>query len=394
MTASAGAPRRRTTGAVLVVVFVVIVTAAIASVSGTNGRPLDPQGVGPSGLKGVRDLVAVAGGTLPVTSDELDDRTDVAFVVRDDLSDERVDDLDAWVRAGGVLVLAAPQLLDRGLGDAPLEQDDRLFGPSVAATVTRASCDLAALQGLERLFVGGATVLLPPDYGDHRCFAGAGTGAFVVSLAVGEGTIVVVASPDLFTNEHLDREDNAALAVSLLAPAAGTRGAFVQPRPDEDAPAAAGPDAVLAQVWTTPAKVLLAQGVVAFALYAWWRGRRVGRPVDEPLPVQIAGSELTEAVGQLLARTHHPERAATLLRRDLRRELGVRLGLPVDAPVDVFAEAVAARTPTTWRPDQIATVLTDTVVSTDQELLALAARIDHLREEALHGPDARTPVRH
>ena len=51
----------------------------------------------------------------------------------------------------------------------------------------------------------------------------------------------------------------------------------------------------------------LAQLALAFAVYALWRARRLGRPVAEPQPVAVAGSELVAAVGNLLDRTRSPQ---------------------------------------------------------------------------------------
>lgn len=390
---SATTPQRRGRSGlvVLVVVAVVVVTAAIAGVSNSNGRAFDPDGVGPTGIKGLREVLERAGADVSVTDRRLDQSTATALLVQSDVSDSRIEELDRWVRAGHTLVITDAYLLERGLGSTSLPGTGRwAYGGD--GLVTRARCDIDALAGLQQLRVGDGP-LLPDGFGEHTCFSGAGSGSFVATVAAGRGTIVVLASPAVFTNQYLDAEDNAGLAVSLLTPVVGTRTAIVEAAPDEVGPPTTGPDAVLERAWSTPAKVLLAQAMVAFALYAWWRGRRVGRPVREPLPVQIAGSELTEAVGQLLARTHRPDRAATLLRRDLRRELALRLGLPVEVPIDLLANATAERTGTALRPDQIAAILTDTPVSSDQELLHLAGDIDRLREEALHGPAPRVPSR-
>ena len=61
----------------------------------------------------------------------------------------------------------------------------------------------------------------------------------------------------------------------------------------------------------------LAQLLIAFVVFALWRGRRLGRPVAEVQPVEIAGSELVVAVGNLLQKAGRPEIAAERLRSDL-----------------------------------------------------------------------------
>ena len=64
--------------------------------------------------------------------------------------------------------------------------------------------------------------------------------------------------------------------------------------------------------------------------FALWKGRRLGRPVAETQPVQIAGSELVVAVGNLMQKAGRPEAAASQLRDDLRRDLTSRLGLAAE----------------------------------------------------------------
>jgi len=118
-------------------------------------------------------------------------------------------------------------------------------------------------------------------------------------------------------------------------------------------------------------------------VYAWWRARRLGAPVLEPQPVQIAGSELVSAVGNLLQQTRDPDRAARLLRADLRRRLVERVGLPPGAPAEVIAEVTSARSGVDRA--RVARAVSDIPVRTEDELLDLARDIDVIRTEVLHG---------
>ena len=123
------------------------------------------------------------------------------------------------------------------------------------------------------------------------------------------------------------------------------------------------------------------QLAVAFVVYAVWRSRRLGRPVPEPAPSPIAGSELVAAVGTLLDRSRSPGHAADLLRRDLRRFLGDHLGVPPDTPADVLATLAAERT--RIDPAALQAALGGPPVTDDQQLAALAATIDRIRQEVL-----------
>jgi hypothetical protein len=382
--------------AVVLVALVLAVVGAAAATSSTNtNRSLDPDGVGPSGVKGLREVLERSGAEVAVSSAPLDDQTDVALVLNDAFDDERVKALDTWVRSGHTLVVTEPSLVARGVGIDPDQLDngdnpalDPMGGGFVWGTeLTRARCDIDALAAIDRISVD-STSLLAPEFGDHRCFGGEQTGTFVATLAAGAGTVVVLGGPSPLVNANLDKADNAGLAVALLAPVVGTRLTFVEPRIGEAAPVRSGPDAVVRRALSGMAGVVLAQLAVAFGLYAWWRGRRVGRPVAEPLPVAISGSELTEAVGNLLARTGQPDRAAQVLRRELRRDLTRSIGLAADAPIDAVAEAAARTSRGTVRPDEIATALSDIPVVSDDALVALSALIDRIREETLHGVPA------
>jgi hypothetical protein len=125
------------------------------------------------------------------------------------------------------------------------------------------------------------------------------------------------------------------------------------------------------------------QAALAFGVYAWWRARRLGPPVLETQLVQIGGSELVAAVGNLLQQTRDPDRAARLLRADLRRRLCERLGLPPGASADVIAEVTAARGGVDR--GRVARAVSDIPVRTEDELLDLARDIDIIRTEVLHG---------
>ena len=106
-------------------------------------------------------------------------------------------------------------------------------------------------------------------------------------------------------------------------------------------------------------KLALAQLVGAFVLFVWWRSRRLGPPVSERLPVEIAGSELVAAVGDLLRRRGNPQRAAATVRADTRRVLAERLGLgPDPAPGALVRGRRRPHRPTgrpRWAPPSTAT---------------------------------------
>jgi hypothetical protein len=128
-------------------------------------------------------------------------------------------------------------------------------------------------------------------------------------------------------------------------------------------------------------KRAILQLAVAFAIFAVWRARRLGRPVPEPQPVAVAGSELVAAVGNLLDRTRSPVHAAELLRADLRRFLADHLGLPADSPPEVLATVAADRTGVDEA--RLLWALGPQPITDDAGLVTLARTIDSIREEVL-----------
>jgi hypothetical protein len=120
---------------------------------------------------------------------------------------------------------------------------------------------------------------------------------------------------------------------------------------------------------------------VAFVIYALWRARRLGRPVAEPQPVAVAGSELVAATGNLLDRTESTAYAGELLRADLRRFLADHLGLPADSAPYVLATVAAERSRAD--PAALHRALGPEPVTDDAGLVTLAHTIDRIREEVL-----------
>jgi hypothetical protein len=125
------------------------------------------------------------------------------------------------------------------------------------------------------------------------------------------------------------------------------------------------------------------QLAIAFLLYALWRARRLGRPVVEPQPVAIPGSQLVRAVGSLERRTHATDRAAAALRHDVERLIRERYGLASDASRATVARVIAERT--ALDRQRVEAALGDAPVVDDNALLALTHELDAIRKEILHG---------
>jgi hypothetical protein len=271
---------------------------------------------------------------------------------------------------------------------------DRELAETAAQPVDPGGCPLPELDGLGPIDAAFAVPIFVLE-ADDWCYGDA-TAAMVTRRVVGEGQIVNLADPLLWSNARLQPAkeaggeplDNAAMALRILGAEEGRRILVVEPAVRGVTP----DDTARNPLELLPFQVRLAllQAAVALVLYLWWRGRRLGRPMREPLPVRIAASELVAAVGELLRRRGSASRAAASMRADLRRELSSRLGVPA-GNIPELVERVAART---GRPvAEVAAIILDPPYGGGSaevdDLVRLAGALDSIRQEVLDEQLAR-----
>ena len=191
----------------------------------------------------------------------------------------------------------------------------------------------------------------------------------------GEGHLVFTGGPGFLTNSLVGEEDNAYVAVGLLAPTPGTTVGVLSPR--YLPPAGGGAQSSLLDLIPLRLQLAALQLFLAFALLVLWRARRLGKPVDEPQEVRLAGSELVVAVGNLLQRTGSTQRAGELLRGDLRRQLSSRLGVPEYLDVAGLADAAASRAGIP--AGDVAELLDGPLPANEEQLVAMAQRAAGVR---------------
>ena len=361
--------RRALPYALLVVAILLI---GVVSRNGrSDGEPLDPRSTGELGaralvllLEGADADVRLGGGLPP------DDAT--AVLLRDELNEDESERLLAWVRDGGTLVVADPlSTFSPALGGSaadlfdPESEDDELLQPR---------CPLPVVASIDRIRVGSAAPYRVRS-GQVGCFPVRG-GHYFVARSEGSGTVVALGGGGPFVNAQLDEEDNAVLAVALMAPEPGAVVTIVEPS------ALGGGRKGLTDLVSRRVKDGLWQLLVAFAVFAAWKARRLGKPVLEPQPVQIAGSELVVAVGNLLQQGRRREAAASMMQSSLRRTMSERLGVPVDAPPATFAAAAEARAGVD--PRQVEVALSPVPPADDAALVRLAQAVETLRNEVTH----------
>ena len=373
---------RRNRTVIGVVVGVLAVTLLLAwAGSGTTRGFLDPNAVDPSGSRALARLLADQG----VTITEVRTTTDAAAAIR---SGDRTtlfvttpwllnDDAAGALRSAGATRVVLME---------PSGPSLTVLAPGVAETsppqteVASPGCDdpIAARAG--PVVLGGASYTAPPDA--VTCFRGGGGHQLVRLSGVGDAdrrsqTVSVIGSSNPFTNERLADEGNASLATGLL----GQEPTLVWFRPSLSDPVLDagddGPDlGSLVPGWV---RVVVLQLLVAAALLAWARGRRLGPVVTEPLPVVVRAAESVEGRARLYRRAGSRDRAAAVLREATARRLARPLGLPrTTAPADV---AVAAATRTGRPAADVVALLAGPAPDTDESLVRLADSLDDLERQ-------------
>jgi len=354
---------------VLLIVLLGGLVLALAG-GGDGGSRLDPRVAAPSGARAVAELLRDQGVTVDlVTTNAAMVRTtrpgDTLLVVDPDLlADSQVE----AVRAVGTdLVLVTSTTPDRYVPGVTVEPT----GPGVRT----AGCALPAARraGAADTGVLGYDVS-DADFGRARlCYARDGVPSLVQGRVDGRPVTLLGASAPL-SNERLDDEGNAALALGLLG--ANPRLVWYLPSPS-DVPASAQQsfyDLVPGGVgWA------LVQLGIAVLLLALWRARRLGAVVVEPLPVVVRAAETVEGRARLYRRSGARGHAAEALRAGVRNRLGTALGLPRKAEPQAVVGAVATRSGRTG-PD-VAALLYGSAPADDGALVRLADDLDALERE-------------
>jgi hypothetical protein len=154
--------------------------------------------------------------------------------------------------------------------------------------------------------------------------------ARLVQIPSGGRTITVLGADSPLTNQRLGEEGNAALGMNLAG--AGTSAVWLIP--DLPEPGSAAEDESLGDLLPFGVKLFFLQLVIAVALIALWRVRRLGPVVAEALPVVVRSAETVEGRARLYRAHRARGSAAEALRAGSRQRLVPLLGLPRSAADD------------------------------------------------------------
>ncbi|SED25619.1 DUF4350 domain-containing protein [Streptomyces sp. TLI_105] len=382
----------RVRGAVLVLALILTGGLALATFRSTDAHgALDPRSADPQGSRAVAELLKARGVTVTLVTTlaeataATDAGTTLLVTTPDLLTDAQQSTLHSAMTGSAtrtVLVGAGRASLDTlapGVTSAPSTPvEERAPGCALPAATRAGSADL-----------GGERYETSPGTPAEACYRSDGLPTLLLLPGTGTGSgtgttdTVLLGSPDILYNSHLDQRGNASLALQLL----GSQPHLVWYLPSlsdtsatTDTPADDTTGNFLALIpsgwlWGT------LQLALAALLAALWRGRRLGPLVTERLPVALRASEATEGRARLYRKANARDRAASVLRTATRTRLAPLLGVPVqDAhSPDRLLPALSARLPETTADTR--NLLFGPAPADDATLIRLADQLDALERE-------------
>jgi hypothetical protein len=330
-------------GLLIIAVSVVVVIAR-----GGGGGPLDPGSVEPDGSRALARLLAAQGVHVDVAHTIAEATGATVLITTPDLvPPQRLREID------GDLVLIAP---DQDTVDAALP-GTRLIGET-EVTDRHPQCAQHDAAAAGPATMGGL---------QYRSDATECYDATMLRSTMDDRTITVLGTDAPLTNERLDEQGNAALAMRLL----GQHERLVWFIPSPADPALRPSQRPLTDLVPDAVKFGFLQLVIAVVLLALWRARRLGPVVTEPLPVVVRAAETVEGRARLYRRAGAADHASEALRQAARDRLARRLGLPAHyQPQDLVARL--------GNED----VLYGPPAADDTELVRLADALDDLERHA------------
>ncbi|MFW0788048.1 DUF4350 domain-containing protein [Gordonia sp. CPCC 205333] len=361
------------------------ISSAANKVGNANSEPLDPKNPGNGGAQALARVIASHGVDVEIVrsqtqlldADRPDANTTVVVAGADPLSTYTADKLREQVRGAARLVLLDPKASTLSALSLPVTSD---WGSTSITTSVRAGCDVFGIAASDMMTASpSAYTPTVPYTPTTSCFKtspdadGTGASNVLVLQAISPLPEVVVASGEQFTNAQITRLDNAGVAVRMLG--GHDRLLWYIPS-DKDIPPSqsTGPSDIPRAIGP-----LIALSFVALLAAMFWRGRRFGKLVVEPLPAVVKAIETTQARGRLYHRAGDAARAASRLRDHTIRRITKSLGLPAQSELgDVIDSAATA---SGSDRGYLIALLDGPLPTTEDQLLQFANDLSRIEEE-------------
>ncbi|ROS31186.1 DUF4350 domain-containing protein [Cellulomonas sp. PhB150] len=269
-------------------------------------------------------------------------------------------------------------LVDASWPASELAGVDSSWSDVATSAALEPGCDDPDATAAGSLRASGRVLASSPD--TVVCFRGPGDaadqGAYTVRTVEGQ-RVAVLADAAPLMNAHLAEAGNAALVLRMLGRHDHLVWYLPSPYDTGSDEGEAGPglgDLVPPVVGVLGLQLLLVVVVVAF-----WRGRRLGRLVTEPMPVVVPAAEATRGRGRLYRRSRSYGHAAAALRAGAASRCARRLGLPGSTPAPQLIDAVALATGR--RNPDVAALFYGPPPTDDSALARLARDLDDIESE-------------
>ncbi|UED86018.1 DUF4350 domain-containing protein [Streptomyces profundus] len=373
---------RRGRGPLLAVVALVLAGLVLAVFNSGDSGTLHPRSSVPTGSRAIAELLAerdvptTLAGTAAEAAEAVGPDSTLLIAHPEALTDHARRTLRQAARESGRVVLVAP-----GPTATEAFAPGVVVGPPVEATEREPGCAAPFAEAAGSARIGGYRYVLPADApGAIACYPADGAATLALVPTAPSTDTVLLGTPELLHNDHLDELGNASLALQLL----GAHPRLVWYLPSgEEAPNSADErslTALLPAGWRWAALQL----AIAGALAALWRARRLGPVIAERLPISVRASETTEGRARLYHQTNARDRAADALRAATRDRLAPLVGVPPAAAheSDALPAAIAARTGDT--PTAVHGLLLGPPPADDRALIRLADQLDALARRVTH----------
>lgn len=359
-------------------VLALIVVAFVAVIGGSQDEPLDPTSAAPTGSRALAQVLRAQGVDVTTTHSAAAASAASAgagttvLVTRSGLLSAQSLRRIGRSSTDGTLVLVAPSTAVLEALGLPIRT---VPGPASQLPVS-GTCRVAPFAGLHLAAKPGSSAYTSTS--GQGCVAAEDGGDLVRTLPAIAGqrpAVIVVGSDSLLRNDSVRDGDDAAFALRALGAHRALTWLAVDPA-NADANAVGEGNASPWPRWSGPALVLISVVVV---LLMFWRGRRLGPLVTEPLPVVVPAVETTLSRGQLYRRARDTARTAEVLRIGSRHRIARYLGLsPTTDPAQLSTAAARAAA---LDPAGVRALLVQAPVLDDDDLVRTAKELQTLERQ-------------
>lgn len=371
----------------LLVLLIALGAALLNGMRTTNQLPFDPDNPEDGGMQALARVLEQEGVEVTVarnlpqllgTPTSADTTVLVAGTAL--LGEEAGEEVMAYAGQAGLLVVLTPESNTADALGLPVEGSASAqvgaAAPGCESTILtwRDGDEISQANRLVRVTGerGDANPCFPPTPGYNA--GGAQAGYLIEVPASGDRPDTVVAGiASSLTNQHIDKDANAAAGLRLL----GAHPHLVWYIPSVADAGETPPQSLLDVLPDAflPSVVLLTVALLALMV---WRGRRLGPVVTEPLPAVIRSIETTQSRGRMYHRARDRERALAALQLAARRRLAGRLGLTQHAQPQQIVRSLAEATGR--HTDELHRLLVDPTAPDDETLVRIAREVRSLEE--------------